>query len=139
MTASRKAAQDMNVLVIDDEEKICELIKIFLESAFNFHSVVSAPNAAQAMQKFANQDFDLMIVDHVMPGKAGIEFIGQLRNSVKFNKLKIILISGYLQQEDVLQAIELGIKHIVVKPFTRQQLVNQVADILKLSLEEEVG
>ncbi len=134
MSLSRKLPQDMNILVIDDEEKICELIKIFLESAFEFHSVVTAPNSAQALQKFSNQDFDLMIIDHIMPGKPGIEFIQQLRNSVKFNKLKIILISGYLQQEDVLEAIELGIKHIVVKPFTRQQLVNQVSDILKIEL-----
>ena len=132
-----KRPQDMNILVIDDEEKICELIKIFLESSFEFHSVVTAPNAAQAMQKFANQDFDLVIIDHVMPGKAGIEFVEQLRNSVKFNKLKVVLISGYLQQEDVLQAIQLGVKHIVVKPFTRQHLINQVADILRIPLDSE--
>jgi two-component system, chemotaxis family, chemotaxis protein CheY len=129
--------QDMNVLVVDDEEKICELIKIFLESAFPFHSVVAAPNAAQATQKFSNQDFDLVIIDHVMPGKAGIEFVEQLRNSVRYNKIKVILISGYLQQEDVLTAIQLGIKHIVVKPFTRQQLINQVGDILKINPEAD--
>lgn len=130
--------QDMNILVVDDEEKICELIKIFLESAFPFHSVVAAPNAAQAMQKFANQEFDLIIIDHVMPGKAGIEFVEQLRNSVRYNKIKVILISGYLQQEDVLQAIQMGIRHIVVKPFTRQQLINQVGDILKINPEVDV-
>lgn len=129
-----KKTQDMNILIVDDEEKICELIKIFLESAFEFRSIVTAPNAAQAMQKFANQEFDLVVIDHVMPGKAGIEFIEQLRNSVKYNKLKVILISGYLQQEDVLMAIQLGIKHIIVKPFTRQHLLGQVADILKLNL-----
>lgn len=134
-----KRPEDMNVLVVDDEEKICELIKIFLESAFPFRSVVSAPNSAHAMQKFANQDFDLVIVDHVMPGKAGIEFIEQLRHSVKYNKVKVILISGYLQQEDVLAAIQLGVKNIIVKPFTRQHLVNQVADILKINLEDRVG
>lgn len=130
----QKKTQDMNILIVDDEEKICELIKIFLESAFEFRSIVTAPNAAQAMQKFANQEFDLVVIDHVMPGKAGIEFIEQLRNSVKYNKLKVILISGYLQQEDVLMAIQLGIKHIIVKPFTRQHLLGQVADILKLNL-----
>jgi two-component system, chemotaxis family, chemotaxis protein CheY len=132
-----KRVQDMNVLVVDDEEKICELIKIFLDSAFPFNSIVAAPNTGQAMQKFSNQEFDLMIIDHVMPGKAGIEFIEQLKNSVKFNKLKIVLISGYLQQEDVLSAIQMGVKHIVVKPFTRQQLVQQVSDILHLSPEEK--
>jgi len=137
MSASGKLIQDMNVLVIDDEEKICELIKIFLESAFEFHSVVAAPNAVQATQKFLNQEFDLVIIDHVLPGKPGIEFIEQLRNSVKFHKLKIILISGYLQQEDVLTAIQHGVKNIVVKPFTRQQLVHQVADILEIHIDEE--
>ena len=131
-----KKIEDMNVLVVDDEEKICELIKIFLESAFPFHSVVAAPNSTMATQKFLNQEFDLLIIDHVLPGKAGVEYIEHLRSSVRFNKLKIILISGYLQQEDVLTAIQHGIKHIVVKPFTRQQLVTQVADILKLEEAE---
>src|SRR5690606_27895998 len=124
----------MNVMVVDDEEKICELIKIFLESAYPFHSVVAAPNTTMATQKFLNQEFDLLIIDHVLPGKAGLEYVEHLRNSVKFNKTKIILISGYLQQEDVLKAIQLGVKHIVVKPFTRQQLLNQVADILKIEI-----
>lgn len=128
--------QDMNVLVVDDEEKICELIKIFLESAYPFHSVVTAPNAVQATQKFLNQEFDLLIIDHVMPGKLGIEFIQHIRTSVKFNRMKIILISGYLQQEDVLSAIQLGVKNIIVKPFTRQQIVAAVAEVLKLEDEK---
>ena len=130
---SIKKIEDMNILVVDDEEKICELIKIFLESAFPFHSVVTAPNAAQATQKFLNQEFDLLIIDHVMPGKLGIDFINHLRSSVKFNRMKIILISGYLQQEDVLGVIQMGVKNIIVKPFTRQQLVGQVAELLKIS------
>ena len=125
----------MNVLVVDDEEKICELIKIFLESGFSFHSVVTAPNALQATQKFLNQEFDLLIIDHVMPGKLGLEFIQHIRTSVKFNRIKVILISGYLQQEDVLSAIQLGVKNIIVKPFTRHQIVTAVAEILKLEDE----
>mgnify|MGYP006337570395 CR=1 FL=1 len=130
---STKKVEEMNILVVDDEEKICELIKIFLESAFPFRSVVTAPNAVQATQKFLNQEFDLVIIDHVMPGKHGIEFIQHLRTSVKFNRMKFILISGYLQQEDVLGVIEMGVKNIIVKPFTRQQIVSQVADLLKIN------
>ncbi|MBA2405916.1 MAG: response regulator [Bdellovibrionales bacterium] len=130
---STKKIEEMNVLVVDDEEKICELIKIFLESAFPFHSVVTAPNAIQATQKFLNQEFDLIIIDHVMPGKLGIEYIQHLRSSIKFNRMKIILISGYLQQEDVLGAMEMGVKNIIVKPFTRQQIVGQVAELLKIT------
>ena len=129
---SSKKIEEMNVLIVDDEEKICELIKIFLESAFPFNSVVTAPNALQATQKFLNQEFDLLIIDHVMPGKAGVEFIQHLKTSVKFNRMKIILISGYLQQEDVLTAIQSGVKNIIVKPFTRQQIIAQVEEVLKI-------
>ena len=134
-----KRPQDINILVIDDEDKICELIKIFLESAYPFRLVVSAPPTAQATQKFLNQEFDLLIIDHVLPGKTGLEFIEQLKNSVKFNRMKIILTSGYLQQEDVLTAIKLGVKNIVVKPFTRQQLITQVSGILNIKPEIKVG
>ena len=51
---SSKKVEEINILVVDDEDKICELIKIFLESAFPFHSVVTAPNTLQATQKFLN-------------------------------------------------------------------------------------
>lgn len=132
-----KRIEDMNILVIDDEDKICDLIKIFLESAFPFHSVVTAPNALQATQKFLNQEFDLLIIDHVMPGKMGVEFIQSIKTSVKFNRMKIILISGYLQQEDVHTAIQLGVKNIIVKPFTKQQMVGEVANLLKIPIKEK--
>jgi two-component system chemotaxis response regulator CheY len=126
--------KDVNILVLDDEEKICELIKVFLGTMGNFNSIVVAHNTLQAVQKIQNQRFDLLILDHVLPGKLGIEFADTLRKSVKFHNLKILLISGFLQQEDVLRSVDLGIKDILVKPFTRQQLVAKVADILDLNL-----
>lgn len=127
---TKKRIEEMNVLVIDDEEKICELVKVFLGTAFPFNSVVHAASAFHANQKFQNQSFDLIIVDHVLPGKLGLEFIEQLRKTVKYNRVKILLMSGYLQQDDVLTAIDVGVKHILVKPFTRQQLVEKVSSLL---------
>ena len=134
---TQKKIEDMNVLVLDDEEKICSLIKVFLETSFNFKSIVVATTVVQANQKLINQDFDLLITDHVLPGKLGIDFIKNLRQSVKFNRLKVILISGYLQQEDVLRAIGVGVRNVLVKPFTRQQLIQQVNEVLKIGTEKE--
>jgi len=124
--------KDMNIMILDDEEKICELIKVFLGTMGQFNSIVVANNTLQALQKFQNQRFDLLILDHVLPGKLGIEFAESLRKSVKFHNLKILLVSGFLQQDDVLKSVDLGIKHILVKPFTRQQLIEKVAEILIL-------
>ncbi len=124
--------KDMNIMILDDEEKICELIKVFLGTMGQFNSIVVANNTLQALQKFQNQRFDLLILDHVLPGKLGIEFAESLRKSVKFHNLKILLVSGFLQQDDVLKSVDLGIRHILVKPFTRQQLIEKVTEILIL-------
>jgi DNA-binding response OmpR family regulator len=128
-----KRIEEMNVLVIDDEDKICDLVRVFLSTAFPFNSVVSAASAFHANQKFQNQQFDLIIVDHVLPGKLGLEFVEQLRKTVKYNRVKVLLMSGYLQQDDVLTAIDVGVKQILVKPFTRQQLIEKVSSILGVS------
>lgn len=116
----------MNVLIVEDEVKISELIRIFLQTQFKFNSIITAESAATAIQKCQNQEFDLIIIDHIMPGRLGLEFIEKTKNSPKFLNTKYVLISGYLEQTDVLKAINLGVKNIVVKPFTRQQIVEQV-------------
>lgn len=131
-----KPIEEMNVLVIDDEEKICELVKVFLSTAFPFNSVVAASSAFHANQKFQNQQFDLIIVDHVLPGKLGLEFVEQLRKTMKYSRVKICLMSGYLQQDDVLTAIDVGVKHILVKPFTRQQLIEKISELLGVSEDQ---
>lgn len=124
--------KQMNILILDDEEKICDLVKAFLNSMGKWNSIVIANNTLQATQKLQNQRFDLLILDHVLPGKLGIEFAESLRNTVKFQNLKILVISGYLQQEDVLKSVDLGIKHILVKPFSRQQLIDKVKFVLEI-------
>ncbi len=124
--------KQMNILILDDEEKICDLVKAFLNSMGKWNSIVIANNTLQATQKLQNQRFDLLILDHVLPGKLGIEFAETLRNTVKFQSLKIMVISGFLQQDDVLKSVDLGIKHILVKPFSRQQLIEKVTEILEL-------
>lgn len=137
MTHPNEIIRSANILIVDDEEKICELLKVFLGTMGQFNSIVVANNTVQAMQKFQNQRFDLVILDHVLPGKLGIEFAESLRKSVKFHNLKILLISGFLQQEDVLRSVDLGIKHILVKPFTRQQLISKVSLLLELEAAPE--
>jgi DNA-binding response OmpR family regulator len=124
--------KQMNILILDDEEKICDLVKAFLNSMGKWNSIVIANTTLQATQKLQNQRFDLLILDHVLPGKLGIEFAETLRHTVKFQSLKIMVISGFLQQDDVLKSVDLGIKHILVKPFSRQQLIDKVKEILEL-------
>ncbi|ATH08912.1 response regulator [Halobacteriovorax marinus] len=121
-----------SVLVIDDEEKICKIIKIFLDMSSRFSNVVLAKDALEGMMKLNNQEFDLIIVDKSMPNRTGLEFIENLKKSFKLGKVKVLLISGCLTKEETLFAMKLGVKNILVKPFNRQKLMEKIGTILDI-------
>jgi len=119
-----------DIIVVDNELKICELIKFFLSLSKKVGKVVIAENALQANQKLSNQKFDVMIIDQLMPGKTGLELIEQLNRVPKYSKMKYLLISGCLQKEDVISALQLGVKHVLVKPFSHSQLFEKLEVLL---------
>ena len=120
------------ILLVDDDQKICDLIKVFLKiskQVQNVHCVV-AHDTTQAMFKIQNQEFDLVIIDKNLPGKSGLELISHLRKLLKFQKQKILLLSGSLDREDVLFAVENKVNDILVKPFTFAQLMEKLKENL---------
>ena len=125
----------LNVLIIDDEEQICELVENFLMGSKYFERLVTASSAFQATQKMQNQKFDLVIVDFYMQGKNGIDFIKDMRKSMKNKDVKVLLISGDLQEENVLFALRSHIKNILIKPFSRRQLLGEIYRIFQLRPE----
>ncbi len=127
-----KDSEKPAVLIIDDEVKICLLIKTFLEQTKLFRNVVVAENASIGMLKLRNDEFDLVIVDFQLPDKEGTYLVEMAKKSLKFRKLKFLLISGYLDNRSMINVINSGIKHVLVKPFSRDDLISKVLQILKL-------
>lgn len=123
MPAKKKFA----ILVVDDDPKIRELIQAYFSVKNDEVTCVVASDVQQANQKISNQDFDLLLIDNIMPIKMGIDFALFLRRSIKYSHLPIVLMSGALQQADVLKAVEGGIKDVLVKPFTLKQLSEKIA------------
>lgn len=119
------------ILVVDDDPKIRELIQAFFSLKSDEFQCITASDAQQAMLKLTNQDFDMILIDNVMPGKTGIDFALFLKKSLKYTRTPIILMSGALQQEDVIKAMEGGIRDIIVKPFTLTSLNDKISPIAK--------
>ena len=119
------------VLVIDDDPKIRELVQVFFSLKSDEVTCITAADVQQAGLKLSNQDFDLLIMDNLMPGKSGVDYALYLRRSIKYSRIPIILMSGALAQEDVFKAIEAGVKDILVKPFTLKQLGEKIAPYIK--------
>lgn len=135
MTISIPKIEDcdrLSVLIIDDEIKICLLIKTFLEQTKLFKNIVVAESITVGMLKLRNQEFDLVIVDYRLPDKEGTYLVDLAKKSLKLRKLKFILISGYLDNRSMISVINAGIKNVLVKPFSRDDLIAKVLATIKL-------
>jgi CheY-like chemotaxis protein len=117
------------ILVIDDDASVREVVGEMLR--MEGHDVSSAENGSDAISMLAQQQFDLVITDLIMPEKEGIETIGEIRRTDR--DIPIIAISGggRLGPGDYLQtARHIGADATLAKPFTRQELLTAVASLL---------
>lgn len=122
-----------SILVIDDEEDFCNLIKLILAKSKFISGIVMATNAQIALQKILNQDFDLIIIDYHLPFRDGLYLIETLNKMMKLKNSQVLLVSAYFNSRDVTKAVMVGVKNLLVKPFTNQQLIDKVKKILKVS------
>lgn len=122
MTKSPK----LTILVIDDDPKVRELIQAFFNMKNGEIVCVMAGDTQQAVLKMSNQEFDLILIDNIMPGRKGIDYALSLKKSFKYANTPIILMSGAFLKSDVLTAIEAGLRDILVKPFSLLQLSDKI-------------
>ena len=117
------------ILVVDDEPSIRDLVALVLE--LDEHEVVTAGDGNSALAEIEKSVFDLVITDLVMPDREGIEIIISLRKSRP--QLKVIAMSGggFGNAGDYLElAAAVGAARTLAKPFTNDQLLKTVRDVL---------
>ena len=118
----------MKLLVVDDEARIRELIKKY--ATFEQYDVTEAENGMEAVELCRQQDFDLIIMDVMMPDLDGFSACREIR---KASAVPILMLSARGEEYDKLHGFELGIDDYVVKPFSPKELMMRVGAILKRS------
>lgn len=123
-----KGIGDKPVLVIDDEVQIQSLISQYLQKAYvEEDKIIFASNGKEALLKIQNQEFGLIIIDVMMPKMNGIQLIREIKAKAKYRNIPLVLISGNLHSDNVKDAIILGVKSILVKPFNYDLFLEKVA------------
>ncbi|MBQ8163064.1 MAG: response regulator transcription factor [Clostridia bacterium] len=117
-----------NILVVDDEVMIRTLIKKYAE--FDGYSVTEATDGMDAIVKFKNNKFDIIIMDIMMPELDGFSACREIR---KTSDVPIIMLSARGEDYDKINGFEIGIDDYVVKPFSPKELMLRVAAIMKRS------
>ena len=116
----------MKILVVDDEQKIRNVIKEYAE--FEGYEVTEAEDGMEAVNICKNQDFDIIIMDIMMPKLDGFSAIKEIR---KTKQVPVIMLSARSEEYDKLFGFEIGIDDYVVKPFSPKELMARVHAILQ--------
>ena len=115
-----------HILVIDDDERLRTLLRRFLEeSGFR---VTVAGNAGEARQILAGIEFDLLVVDIMMPGETGLEFLTDIRED---NAVPALFLTAMSDTENRIEGLEAGADDYIPKPFEPRELVLRIKRILQ--------
>lgn len=115
-----------HILLVDDDSRIRVLLSSYLKE--NGYRVSEAATAADAENKLQGLDFDLMILDVMMPGESGFDFAKRLRG---IREIPIILLTALSDANDRINGLEIGADDYITKPFEPRELVLRVSNILK--------
>ena len=114
-----------HVLVVDDDDRIRELVKEYLED--NNFLVTSAKDALDAKKKLEILKFDILILDIMMPGESGLSLTKEIK---KNNSTPIILLTAKGETQDRIKGLELGADDYLGKPFEAKELLLRIKNIL---------
>lgn len=114
------------ILVVDDEDRIRDIIKQYLEfEGFEFSEAV---DGLQAIEAVKNDSIDLVLMDVMMPNCDGITALRKIR---EFSQLPIILLTAKGEEYDKIFGFDLGADDYVVKPFSPRELMSRIKAVLK--------
>jgi len=121
------------ILVVDDEEKIVEIIKAYLES--DGFKVSTAFNGKDVLELFDKTNPHLVVLDLMLPDVSGEEICRTIR---KRSRVPIIMLTAKVEEEDILKGLDIGADDYITKPFSPKQLVARIHAILRRIAEEPI-
>ena len=124
----------MKLLIVDDETKIRAIIRKYAE--FDGYEVEEASDGMQAVSLCRMNEYDLVIMDVMMPELDGFSAVREIR---KKSKVPVVMLSARGEEYDKIHGFELGIDDYVVKPFSPKELMLRVSAILSRSRPKANG
>lgn len=116
------------ILLAEDEDILRMLVLDTLED--EGYTIEEAHDGQEAYEKLSENDYDLVILDYMMPRMTGLEVIEKTRNVLNNKGIKIMILSAKNQQTDRERINQAGADYFMSKPFSPQQLLETIGEIL---------
>lgn len=123
--------QMSRILVVDDEQDLCEILQFNLSR--QGQDVDVAYSAEEAFQKLQSQSYDLLLIDVMMDGMSGFEMAERLKADEKLCAIPIIFCTAKDTEDDTLRGFGLGADDYIAKPFRISEVVARVSAVLRRS------
>jgi two-component system phosphate regulon response regulator PhoB len=115
------------ILICDDELPLRELIKAVLGDGYRY---VEAEDARQAEEALETQSPEAIVLDIMLPGKSGIEFLSELRSHPERTPIPVIVVSAWQSADDERAALGAGADAFIGKPFDPKDLATVVESLI---------
>ncbi len=116
----------MRVLIVDDEDMIRDVLREYVE--FEGHEAVEAVDGMQAVRLCREQDFDIILMDIMMPKLDGFSAVKEIK---KIKDIPVIMLSARGEEYDKLFGFELGVDDYVTKPFSPKEVMARIMAVTK--------
>lgn len=120
-----------DILNVEDEPAISEMVRFALER--HGHRVHTTDTPSKAREVMADQNIDLAIVDWMLPGGSGLEFVRAIRRNERFRSLPIIMLTARTDEQDITAGLDAGADDYVTKPFSPRELHSRINALLRRS------
>ncbi len=118
----------MKILVVDDEQDICEILRFNLET--EGYEVKTANSAEEALQ-LPLQDYDMLLLDVMMGEMSGFQLVRQLRSQPATQHLPIIFITALDDENDIIKGLNIGADDYIAKPLSIREVKARVRAVLR--------
>ena len=120
-----------HVLLVEDEVNIIEAVRFVLSR--EGWQVDSHSDGATAVETIRTVRPDLVVLDHMLPGKSGLDILTELRADPEFSTLPVLMLTARGQARDREQAEKAGVSRFMTKPFSNTEVVTAVRDMVLLA------
>jgi two-component system, OmpR family, KDP operon response regulator KdpE len=118
----------MKILIVDDDEQILDAVSVGFQMQWQDCTVTPATDGESGLQKFYEDDPDVVVLDVAMPGKNGFEVLQEIR---RISDVPVIMLTAHGEEMQQVRGLELGADDYVVKPFSHLALLARVKAVLR--------
>ncbi len=121
--------ENRNVLVIEDDKIMGQMVAQILDDAG--FEVVTATNGMVAFEKLQQRLIDFIVLDILLPEMDGFEIYSKLRARPDTKDTPVLIITAWADEQHIEKASQLGIRHFLPKPFTEDELLQEIFSLLR--------